>query len=510
MERVSTNTNRAMFRTKRKLLSSRCYAWRPSLWLLLLAGTVLFSGCGGGSSTRIPQIPVTLSGDWQFTFAPPADGSFFGGPQGGFLLQNGGSVTGSAMYAVSLSKLLIPCNNGSAPITGTLSGQAVTLTAVAGTQTFTLTGTLSLDGLTMSGTYISTRGTAGDGSPCGTAQTGLQWSAILVPPLSGPIQGSLHSAGGAAGLAEQEFTVSGALNQAPNTGASSAAVTGNVTFLNSLTNLSDYPCLTSALVYGQISGNSVTLQIADVNGSVLGLIGAPIGSLGSTGINLVTFDSVHGGYVLHGTGPSYLVATAACPGTLDNIASSGDFGNICLGSNGASGCQQPITLTPAALIFPVQVVGSPPTMQTITLANSSGGNLGGVTLNLVNTSDADNYTETDDCGLNGLPSLGQPFNLIPAQSCDVTITYAPLETCAVGTPPDQCPSPLNATLFVTSPNNEMVFTVPITGTASSPGEVAYREFDCGARGVAEANPPRALARVVDRAFQGVEQHAEIH
>jgi hypothetical protein len=311
-------------------------------------------------------------------------------------------------------------------------------------------------------------------------------------------------------LAEQEFTVSGALNQAPNTGASSAAVTGNLNFLNPLTNWSDYPCLTSALVYGQISGNSVTLQIADVNGSVLGLIGAPIGSLGSTGINLVTFDSVHGGYVLHGIGPSYLVATAACPGSVNNISSAGDFGNICLGSNGASGCQQPITLTPTALIFPVQVVGSPPTMQTITLANSSGGNLGGVTLNLANTSDTNNFTETDDCGLNGLPSLGQPFNLIPAQSCDATITYAPLETCAVGTPPDQCPSPLNATLFVTNPNNEMVFTVPITGTASSPGEAAYCEFDCVARSVAEVDPPRALARVVDRTFQGVEQHAEIH
>jgi hypothetical protein len=506
MERVNTNTNRAMFGTKRKLLSSRCYAWRPSLWFLLVAGAMLLAGCGGGSSTRIPQIPVTVSGNWQFTLAPPSDGSFFGGPQGGFLLQNGGSVTGSAMYAVSLSNLLIPCNSGSAPITGTLSSQTVNLTAVAGTQTFTLKGTLSLDGLTMSGTYMSTPGTAGDGSACGSAQTGLQWSAILVPTLSGPIQGSFHSAGGAADLAEQEFTVSGALSQAANTGASSAAVTGNLNFVNPLTNLSDYPCLTSALVYGQISGNSVTLQIADVNGSVLGLIGAPIGSLGSTGLSLVTFDSVHGGYVLHGTGPSYLLATPPCPGSVNSISAAGDFGNICLGSNGASGCQQPITLTPTALIFPVQVVGSPPTMQTITLANSSGGNLGGVTLNLANTSGSDNYTETDDCGLNGLPSLGQPFNLIPAQSCDITISFAPLETCAVGTPPEQCPSPLNATLFLTIPNNEMVFTLPITGTASSPGEVVSRNFDFVAYGVQEAHPPRAL----DGTFQGVEQHAKIH
>ena len=31
---------------------------------------------------------LTLSGNWQFTLANPPDGSFLGGLQGGFLLQN--------------------------------------------------------------------------------------------------------------------------------------------------------------------------------------------------------------------------------------------------------------------------------------------------------------------------------------------------------------------------------------------------------------------------------------
>src|SRR5208282_2169875 len=190
---------------------------------------------------------LTLSGNWQFTMAPPSDGSFLGGLQGGFLLQNNGAVTGAAAYAVSLPNLLIPCSTGSATITGTISGQNVqTLTAVAGTQTFTLTATLSLDGSTMAGTYTSTAGTAGDGAPCGTAQTGLQWSAVLVPPLSGGLQGSYHSAGGNAGLGQQEFVLTGGLTQAANTGAASAALNGSLSFINSVTGFSDYPCLSNA------------------------------------------------------------------------------------------------------------------------------------------------------------------------------------------------------------------------------------------------------------------------
>jgi hypothetical protein len=479
-----------------------------SLWFLLVTSTMMLSGCGSGSSGSGSQIPLTLSGNWQFTMAPPSDGSFLGGLQGGFLLQNNGAVTGAATYAISLPNLLIPCNTGSAAITGTISGQNMqTLTAVAGTQTFTLTGTLSLDSLTMAGTYTSTAGTASDGSPCGTAQTGLQWSAVLVPPLTGPIAGSFHSTGGTAGLDEQDFLVSGALNQTANTGASNATVTGNLSFLNTLTNASDYPCFTSASLSGQISGNSVTLEMIGTDGSELGLIGEPVGSLGSTGVNPVTLNSAHGGYVLQGDGPSYLVATTPsgatpCPGSLENIFAAGDFGNICLALNGSSACQQPITLTPSALIFPAQVLGSPVTMQTITLANASGTMVGGVALNLTNSDGVANFTETDTCGVNGVPSLGQPFDLIAGQSCVITITFAPLETCAVGTPAAQCPSPLNATLVVTSPNIETIFTVPITGNGVN-AAASTRELD-------SVQMVQTLSRASNRTFHDVEHHAEIN
>ncbi|HSZ62020.1 MAG TPA: hypothetical protein VK828_09485 [Terriglobales bacterium] len=454
--------DRALCGAHPETLSLRCLgAGAKSLLLALLAGAMMLSACGSASSGGGSQIPLTLSGNWQFTMAPPSDGSFLGGLQGGFLLQNNGSVTGAVTYTVSLPQLLIPCSTGSAAISGTINSQNMwTLTAVAGTQTFTLQGAQSLDSSTMAGTYTSTAGTSGDGAPCGTAQTGLQWSAVLVPPLAGPIQGNFHSTGGAAGLNEQDFVVSGSITQAANTGASTTALTGNLNFLNSLTNASDYPCFTFASLSGQISGNSVTLQITGSDGAEWGLIGEPVGSLGATGVNPVTLDSVKGGFVLQGAGPSYSVVTTSCPGNLGSITTAGDFGNICLALNGTAACQQPITLTPSALTFPSQTVGSPLTTQTITLANVSASIMGGVTLTLTNSSGPQNFTETDTCGLEGVSSQGQPFDLYPQQPCVITIAFTPLENCAAGTIAAQC---LTATLTVTSPNNDEVFTLPITG-----------------------------------------------
>src|ERR1700727_670901 len=151
-------------------LASLCGAYAKSLLPLVLAITAALSACGSGNSSSSSQTLTTLVGNWQFTMAAPADGSFSGGIQGGFLSQASNSVTGAVAYSVALPTNPNPtvCNTGSAAITGTLAGQTVTLTVAAGTQTFTLTGTLSLDGSTMVGTYSSTAGTAVDGTACGT------------------------------------------------------------------------------------------------------------------------------------------------------------------------------------------------------------------------------------------------------------------------------------------------------------------------------------------------------
>ena len=460
--------------------------------LVILAGTLALSGCGSSNSSSTAQYNATLAGNWQFTVASPPDGSFIGGLQGGFLQQSSGAVQGTAAYAVSLSQLLIPCSTGSAMITGTVSGENVTLTAVAGTQTFTLTGTLSLNGTpvlgstafvgeTMSGTYSSTAGTAADGAPCGTAQSGLQWSAALVPSLTGTVQGTLRSEGGVAGLSNQAFPLSGSLTQGASTGAS-APISGSLNFVTS-----DYPCFATASdtasLYGQISGNFVTLQILATDGSILGQIGETVSAGGSTGLGSINFGAAQGGYIVQGIGPTYLVATGDCQGSVDSIyvngaVATGDFGDICLAVESpllgtTDVCPQAVAMSPSSLTFPGQSLNTSSTLP-MTLTNNSGAALNNLTLLLsqVPAGSPANFLETDNCGAGGAPSDGKPFDLSLGQECVVTVIFDPKQTCATGS--TQCPSSVTATLSVnesltagTNSNEETLFIANLTGTGAN-------------------------------------------
>ena len=339
-------------------------------WVLLLScllATLVGVGCGGGSSSASSSSASAssgqLAGNWQFTLTPPTDGSFVGGPQGGFLLQDKGKVTGGVVYSVGLPQtppnLPIVCNSGSTAVNGTLSGQTVSLTAVAGPQTFMLPGALSSDGKMITGTYTTT-----DGNGCGTAQTGLQWSAILVPPLTGPVQGTFHStgSGSSTNLRDQNFQVTGMLTQGENIGASNATVTGTLTFTG-------YPCMTfgavngmvNASVNGQISGTSVILQIIGLDGLNAGQIGAPPG-LATPFPAPAVFDSVAGanGFVLHGIN-AYGINTSSCK----QSNTPGDVGNVCLALGNSTACAQPIMLSPATIKFPGQLLGSTANSQTV-------------------------------------------------------------------------------------------------------------------------------------------------
>ena len=464
----------------------------------LLAGLMAFSACGGKSNSSQPQGVGSVAGNWQFTMAAPSDNSFQGGIVGGFLLQANGSVTGAATYSIKLPPQLgggsTICNSGSAPITGTISGQGVTLTAVAGNQTFAFTGGLSADGSTMMGTYTST-----DGNGCGTAQAGLQWSAISVPPLTGTIQGNFHSSLSPI-LRDQDFPVSGVLTQGENIGATSATVTGTLTFQG-------YPCLASANVTGQISGNSVILQIIAPNGLNVGQIGAPSGFANPSP---VIFETTSGGQasVLLGTN-GYGITTKACPG--GTIA--GDIGNVCLAVGNTTSCAQPILLSPASLTFPSQQVGSAPTTQTITLTNTglSGTPLTGLSLlfnpqsgstSLFGPSDFDglaNFTEQDNCA----SPAGSAFSLAPQQSCSITISFSPQQSCpwlpsisTGGLPPSLCPHPMSATLTVNSPSSadsDTAFAVPISAIGFSAIVPSTPELDFGAEALTEMSAPQLLS-----------------
>ena len=462
--------------------------------LCLWSSVILLSACGGSHSIASQQA-VSLAGNWQFTMTPPADNSFLGGIQGGFLLQNKGAVSGQVVYSI----LLPPsqpggnptiCNGGTAPVSGSIKGQSVTLTAIAGDQNFTLTGALSADGSTMMGTYTSSAAQA-----CGTAQSGLQWSAISVPPLTGAVQGSFHSALDPL-LRDQDFPVSGILTQGANIGASSATVTGTLNFQG-------YPCLSMASVNGQISGTSVILQIIAPNGLNVGQIGAPAGF---SNPNPVKFGTAAGGNgsVLQGTS-GYAVTTKSCPAV--------DIGNVCLALGNTTSCTQPITLSPAALNFPAQQIGSVATTQTITLTNTdpSGTPLNGLTLSfnpqsgnpsLFGLSDFNgvpNFTPQDTCA----NPPGSQFSLSAQQSCTITVSFSPQQSCPWlpsialgGEPPSLCPFTLSALLTVNSSvsaDNDKAFAVPVTGTGFSAIVPSTPELDYGAEALSETSAPQSLS-----------------
>jgi len=491
--------------------------WRAQLWrgcpkrlcILLLAGTILLSACGSNNSRSTQQGP-TLAGNWQFSLVDTPDLTVSSGLQGGFLLQSGSSVTGSVVYSNTLlNSSLGPCNSGSSAITGTVSGQnAVTLTAVAGTQTYTFTGTLNASGSAMTGTYTATAGTAVDGSPCGsgTSQTGAQnWSATLVPPLSGSITGSFHSSSNySSGLSNQDFPVTGALVQGENIGASNATITGNLNFSN-------YPCIPSGSVSvnGQISGTTVVLQLIATNGSSAGQIGIPATEASTTnGPQAVIFNSTTNGYVLNSAGTGYVINTPNCPTTAN--VNEEDGGYICLALNSTSACQQPITISPASLTFPPQLLGSTnPSTQTITLTNNqSGAALTGLTLTWIapsgsasDTGQTDftnlpNFTEADTCAV----PAGSTFSLLAGQSCVITVSFAPQESCTWlpdqgGTAPAQCPLALSALLTLSnipSVDNDQNFTVPITGTGLSFVQPSTPQLDFGAEAFGETSAAQLL------------------
>jgi hypothetical protein len=360
----------------------------------------------------------------------------------------------------------------------------------------------------MMGTYAST-----DGKGCGTAQAGLQWSATAVQPLTGSVQGIFHSVAGnfrtvtgdVLVISNQNFPVSGVLTQGANIGASNATVTGTLAFQG-------YPCLDTASVNGQISGNSVFLQIIASNGLNAGQIGSA--GLASDPVSPVVFESTaQGGYVLKGAN-GYGVNTPVCP--VANLP--GDSGDICLALGSSTSCTQPISLSPASLTFPPQAVGSMPTTQTITLTNTdpSHATLTGLSISslseptgafsgLSDFTGLPNFTEQNNCA--SAPQA--TFSLAPQQSCSVTILFAPQESCPwlpfaqsgnppsqLGAPPSLCPFPLTATLTVNSPtsaDNLTTFAVPILGTGLSAIVPSTPELDFGAESLTETSPAQVLS-----------------
>jgi hypothetical protein len=513
-----------------------------SLGAWLLAGLMIaLSGCGSSRSSSSGQSTPQVAGNWQFAMTTPAGVSFVSSPlEGGFLLQKNGSLSGQAVFALVLAGQSggnpTICNSGTATMTGTVNGQTVNLTATVGTldqngnpvtQTISLSGgMLSSDNLSIqNGTYSLTPGfyipsTGTNPAPCGSKPDAGTWSATSVPPLTGSFQGFFHSSS----FNQQDFPVSGAFTEGENIGASSATVTGTLIFQDPVTLLNDYPCLTTASVNGAISGNNVTLQIYGSNGLVAGQIGGSPPSLPATFNNNTT-----GGLLLQGQN-GYTVANKSCPQV--------DVGNVCFAFGSSKGCTQPITLSPLSLIFPpnplflspapLQVLGSRATTQTVTVTNTTGSPLDGVTVQPIPPAGSLLFYGLPLGGgdFNGNPSFtilqtgqandcttlappGSPFTL--QTSCTVTVQFAPQESCpwmpaALGgasagppysEPPSLCPTRLSNQLFVNTPatatkDSDGTFSLPLTGNGVSAIVPSTGELDFGSEAVGEASPPETL------------------
>jgi hypothetical protein len=221
------------------------------MWLrlsIIVACLFPIVGCGGGSSNSTASIGNPLSGNWEMSLQkgpsdPPKTLS-------GFLMEGPeGAVTGSALFSD------IPCS-GVGNVNGSVNESDVSLTVSPNGSTVNLTGQLGTGGTTMSGSYaILSSGCDGSSSP----QAG-SWTASLVSPLMGSIQGTFVSKKLGA-----TYPISGTVAQGPNSGSSSTPLNGNLTITGS-------PCFTTSTITGAISGTSVVIIFSESDGTEIGQI----------------------------------------------------------------------------------------------------------------------------------------------------------------------------------------------------------------------------------------------
>jgi hypothetical protein len=212
---------------------------------ILLALPLLMTACSSSSGhSNTSSSPGSVSGNWQMTLQS-TDTKLKPVAQSGFLLQNGNAVTGSLIVSNSTC-------SGVGSVSGNVDGSNVSLEINPTGTVIDLTGTVSGQS-SMSGSYtILSTGCAGSGD---APQTGT-WTASLVPPLSGNLQGTFTS------NRLGPFAVTGQVSQGPNTGISNAALTGTL-------NVPGY-CFATANITGVVSGTSVVMNLVDPNGSELG------------------------------------------------------------------------------------------------------------------------------------------------------------------------------------------------------------------------------------------------
>jgi hypothetical protein len=218
--------------------------------VVLLALSLVMAGCSSSSSKNDPAGNRPLTGNWQMSLQP-SNSKLKPNPQSGFLVQSSDAVTGS----VSVTDA--PCS-GVAPVSGTVTGNTVSLTLSPSGIEVILDGNIDSGNTSMSGTYnILSTGCSGTE----TAPQSGTWTANQVSPINGTIIGTFTSKHTAL-----PYSVTGMASQAANTGVSSVALTGNLS-------VNGY-CFASATINGVVSGTDVVMNLIASDGSQIGQVQA--------------------------------------------------------------------------------------------------------------------------------------------------------------------------------------------------------------------------------------------
>ncbi len=259
-----------------------------SLWLMFLL--LILAGCGGTSST--PSSNGPLSGNWQINMVAAEPSGTTTLSAAGFIMESNDALGGSVQGPTTVSASGATSCGGVGPVSGTINGQNVSFSLNPGGTVFNFTGAISSDNSSMSGVFQAIPGA------CTAAGTTGTWNAVLIPPLNGNFTGTITSTymeflqGTSAPV---PVTVSGSFTQSSNADGSNASLTGTI-------NAVGYPCFTTALLTGTISGQNVYMDVFDYNGEQIGTLGVPPSSANGSGAAPATVVVNSTGVSLTGSG----------------------------------------------------------------------------------------------------------------------------------------------------------------------------------------------------------------
>lgn len=244
------------------------------LAILMISLLVLASvSCGDNK----PPAPTTFTGNWEITLnrhENPAPLIY-----SGFLLQAGNSVSGSVVLGDGCQ--------GVGSVSGTITGQAFQLSINEFGQVINLSGNLPSGNGPVNGQFSTLPGACTEFPSTGS------WTAAQIKPMTSTFHGTFVSTNSAA--ITPSLDVTGIITQGPNTGASSATLSGTLTAASYVA-----PCayLTNATITGTISGTTIVWNLFAPNGTAMGRVPLPGGLPGGPPDATISIDgsSLTGSY----------------------------------------------------------------------------------------------------------------------------------------------------------------------------------------------------------------------